>query len=409
MAPRSSEPADMDAEGPHDLLHVFPSFEVGGSQRRAATLMAELGPSFRHAVCSLSGNGEARGLLPEGFPLEWVPAPPKGSSASTARALRTLLLARRPHLLLTYNWGSIDALAACWLLGSRRPGLVHHEDGFGPDEAGGPKIRRSLARRLLLRRADRVVVPSRRLESLAAGPWGVGPGRLERIPNGIDLERFRAGEDADRIRAGLGIGAEAFVLGSVGSLRAEKNVARLLAVPEQLGPDRPVHVLVVGDGPELPALVERARRCRFPDRIHFAGAHADPAPFYRAFDAFALTSDTEQMPVALVEAMASSLPVIATDVGDVASILPPEQGALLVALRPRDLGTEQGAEGLARCLAELLDSRGLGADLGRLNRERAEAELSLARMVQRYEGLYRSAARGSRSRPDGGAGGPQRP
>ena len=399
----------MDDPRPLDLLHVFPSFEVGGSQRRTVTLMAELGPGFRHAVCSLSGASGARELVPADVPLQWVDAPPKGSSPRTARFLRGVLRARRPDLLLTYNWGSIDAVLARRTMGRRGPGHCHHEDGFGPDEANGPKRRRSLVRRLLLRRADRVIVPSRRLEELALSAWGVRPERLSRVPNGIDLERFRPGPDEAGWRARFGVPDGARTIGSVGSLRPEKNVARLVAALEALPEEPEVHLVIVGDGPERGPLEARARRSPRAARIHFAGPSADPAPLYRAFDVFALPSDTEQMPVALLEAMASGLAVASTDVGDVRTILPPAQGELLAPLSSADAGGEAGATALSERLARLLADPARAAALGRENRVRAEAELSLQRMVARYAELYRIAARGPAGRAGDGAGGPNRP
>ena len=106
-----------------------------------------------------------------------------------------------------------------------------------------------------------------------------------------------------------------------------KNFARLLEACAA-APD--VHVLVVGDGEDRPALERRAAAPDLAGRVHFAGYQADPAPFYRAMDLFALSSDSEQMPLCLVEAMASGLPVAATDVGDVRAMLPAEQAPFLV-------------------------------------------------------------------------------
>src|SRR5262249_1164874 len=120
------------------------------------------------------------------------------------------------------------------------------------------------------------------------------------------------------------------------------------------------------------------------ERVHLAGHRAAPQDDYRAMDAFALSSDTEQMPVALLEAMASALPVAATDVGDVRRILPPEQGELVV-----PAGPEPGA--LARALARLVDDAALRAQLGRANRERVEREYSFAGMVAAYRAVYARA------------------
>ena len=119
--------------------------------------------------------------------------------------------------------------------------------------------------------------------------------------------------------------------------------------------------------------------------MHFAGYHADPRAHYRAMDVYALSSDTEQMPIALIEAMASSLPVVATDVGDARIMLPAEQAPFVVALGDGSLERFSGA------LARLASDAALRARLGRANRLEAERRFTLERMVEEYRALYRSA------------------
>ena len=171
--------------------------------------------------------------------------------------------------------------------------------------------------------------------------------------------------------------------GAVGSLRAVKNFARLLEACAA-APD--VHVLVVGDGEDRPALERRAAAPDLAGRVHFAGYQADPAPFYRAMDLFALSSDSEQMPLCLVEAMASGLPVAATDVGDVRAMLPGEQAPFLVALDGASTATALG--GRIAALARDPETR---RRLGDLNRRRAEERFAFAAMCSAYREVYESA------------------
>jgi glycosyltransferase involved in cell wall biosynthesis len=365
------------------FLHVFSTFAPGGPQVRAARLLPELDRSWKHAVLALDGCTDARALLAPELEVEVLAAPPRAGTPRTTLALARLFRVRRPDLLLTYNWGALDALLASRLVGPRA--VVHHEDGFRPDEVAAFKRRRVWMRRALLPGTCAVIVPSFRLEALAHELWRLAPELVRRIPNGIRLADFPARDGNPRRRAELGIPRDALVVGYVGHLRAEKNPVRLV----QAMRDVPAHLLMLGDGPERAAVERAARELGLAERVHLAGHRAAPQDDYRAMDVFALSSDTEQMPVALLEAMASALPVASTDVGDVRRILPEEQGELVV-----PPASEPGA--LASALVRLVSDSGLRARLGNANRARVEREFSFERMVAAYREVYaRALAQGA--------------
>jgi glycosyltransferase involved in cell wall biosynthesis len=378
---------------PPRLLHVFATFTAAGPQVRTAQLMTALGDEFAHAVIAMDGRVDARELLPPGFPLEVLPPPPPAGSARTALRMRRRLEELAPDLVLTYNWGAVDTVLAV-RAGPRRP-LIHHEDGFRPDEAVRRKPHRALFRRLVLPAAHRVVVISRTLQEVALREWHLPPAQVAYVPNGIRASEFPLRDGNAELRASLGIPTEAVVVGAVGHLRPEKNVARLLWAVERAAeraPDADLHVLLLGDGPERARLETHAARPALAGRVHFAGYHADPRPFYRAMDVFALSSDTEQMPIALLEAMAAGLPAAGTDVGDVRAMLPDVDRHRVVPCRRGVVACPE----LAEALAELVADPGLRAAAGTRNRARVEAEYDEARMVATYRELY-LAALGSRA------------
>jgi glycosyltransferase involved in cell wall biosynthesis len=362
------------------LLHVFSNFVPTGPELRTVALIGAFGGDFRHSILSMDGRTSAAERLPAGVEVKLLPSPPRAGSLATAWRLRRLLAGERPDLVLTYNWGAFDMLLAARSAGFRR--LVHHEEGFNEDEAESFKRRRVLARRLALPGAHRLVVPSRRLQSIATTLWKLPADKIRLIPNGIPLDRFTPGSDPG-LRARLGIPEGAAVVGTVGSLRPVKNFARLLAACAE-APD--IHVLVVGDGEERPDLERRAAAPDLAGRVHFAGYQADPAPFYRAMDLFALSSDSEQMPLCLVEAMATGLPVAATDVGDVRFMLPAEQSPFLVPMNGADT-----AAALAALIAALARDPETRRRLGDLNRRRAEDRFAFEAMRAAYREVYASA------------------
>lgn len=345
------------------LLHVFSNFVPTGPELRTVELIGAFGRDFRHSILSMDGRTEAAQRLPADADVTLLPAPPKAGSFATARRLRRFLEEQRPDLVLTYNWGAFDMLFAAKSLGFRR--VIHHEEGFNEDEAERLKRRRVWARRLVLPGVAAVVVPSQRLRKIAVDLWKLRSERVRLISNGIRLDRFQPGRSRDG----------KLVVGTAGSLRAVKNHARLLEAAARV-PE--VHLLLVGDGEERPSLERRAAEPDLAGRVRFAGYQENPASFYQAMDVFALSSDSEQMPVALLEAMASGLPVVSTDVGDVLAMLPPEQA--------RFVGPD-----LAAGIAELARDPGLRGKLGALNRKRVEERYSFEAMCAAYRGLYESA------------------
>lgn len=350
------------------ILSVFSTFAVGGPQIRFVTLANRLGRAFRHAILPMDGAMDCAALLDPGLDLRFPEvAIVKGDTLGNLRRFRAALRRLRPDLLVTYNWGSIE-----WGMANALPPRVpqlHIEDGFGPEEQARQLPRRVWTRRIALGHAT-ILVPSRTLWEIARGIWRVPERRLRYVPNGIDLARFAPA----RHPAGEGI-----VIGTVASLRAEKNLARLIRAFRLLPEAIPARLEIVGEGPERPALEALAGGLGLAGRVRFAGQIADPAPCYRGFDIFALSSDTEQMPLSVLEAMASGLPVAATAVGDVANMLDPANAPFLV---PRE------EEALAAALARLAGDAELRRRLGAANRARAEREFDEADMIAAYRRLF---------------------
>jgi glycosyltransferase involved in cell wall biosynthesis len=363
------------------LLHVFPSFAVGGAQVRFCAVANRFGPRWRHAILALDGRTDCAARLRPEVDVTLV-APPSDAGALPIRlaAIRRLLHAVRPDALVTSNWGSMEwALAN--LLPPRLPHL-HTEDGFGPDESSRQIPRRVLTRRLALR-GSRVVLPSTLLLGLACDTWRLPARRLLHVPNGLDLARFNPSGPS----AALAVPGEGCLIGTVAALRPEKNIGRLIRAAEILRAEgHRLRLAILGEGPEREPLEALARTCGLADTALFAGHVPDPAAAYRAFDIFALSSDTEQMPFSVLEAMATGLPVAATAVGDLRAMLPREGHAMLAA---RDDAA------LAAALRPLLADPALRARLGAANRAKAERDYDQEQMFQAFAALYDEvAARG---------------
>lgn len=371
---------------PH-LLHVFSTFVPAGPEMRTVHLINALGAEFRHSIVAMDGRTDAAARLSKSAPARVLESPPRKGSLATIRALRAMIRREQPDLVLSYNWGAFDAVFATRSL--RMRAHVHHEDGFNADEVTTFKRRRVLTRRVFLPGVSRVVVPSKKLARIASAAWKLAPEHVRYIPNGVVLDRFAPADGRPALRDTIGIPRDAPVVGYVGHLRPEKNPLRFLRAMMRVDPELGAHALVLGDGPERKAMEELAAKTpSLFGRVHMLGHVADPSEHYRAMDVFTLSSDTEQMPVALVEAMACSLPCVATEVGDVKDILPDEQSDFVL-----PLGAHETAWPLAEKLTELLHDRERRRALGAANRVRVEREFTFDKMLAAYREEYRAAMR----------------
>ena len=348
------------------VLSVFSTFAVGGPQVRFVTLANHLGRAFRHAIVPMDGATDCAARLDPSLDIAWPEVPiTKGDTIGNARRFRAALRAIRPDVLVTYNWGTIEWAIANAVLPVVRQ--VHIEDGFGPEERDTQIPRRVLTRRAVLRRPI-TVVPSRTLWRIATEVWRLPEGRLRYVPNGVDLARFAPSSRP----AGAGV-----TIGTVASLRAEKKLARLLRAFQALPDD--TRLVIAGDGPERPALEALASELGIGARVRFAGQHDDPAPLYAGFDIFAISSDTEQMPLSVLEAMAAGLPVAATAVGDIRAMLAEENADCVVP-------TDDAA--LAGALRRLAADPALRVRIGAANRAKAERDFDERQMIDAYRQLF---------------------
>ncbi len=351
---------------------------MGGVQVRLARIVSAMGRRYRHRIFAIDGILDCASHLDAALAVEVSAAPRLGRFLPGAlMGARRHLMADRPDLLVTYNWGAMD-----WALANRLFAVaahVHFEDGFGPDESDIRLRRRSTMRRWALARADRIVVPSRALKSIALGEWRLPPTRVIHVPNGIDADSFASRANADQPPPFERRPGEV-VIGTVAPLRPEKNLGRLIrafAAAEAPGPAR---LAIAGGGPQQAELQQLARRLGIGDRVVFLGLVAAPQRALALFDVFALSSDTEQMPMSVLEAMATGLPVAAVDVGDVKRMLAPANRHLIV--------PKSDEPGLAAALAGLIAAPDRRAELGRLNHAHVRETYSFDAMVAAYDRVF---------------------
>jgi glycosyltransferase involved in cell wall biosynthesis len=353
---------------PH-VLHVFPSFAPGGIQMRLATVLRGLPESWRHSVLALDGVYSAleAGAWPSNVTpvmdgMEGPALEVRGGLLKRTLYTRRFIEGTGANLVITNNWGSIE-----WALAARtlsNVGLIHTESGFGADEAFHLNPKRGLFRRFILPGAEAILLCSQTLVEIARETWRLPATKVHFVPDGIDLARF-ANPKTQPLDLPFAAAAEApVVIGCVAPLRPEKNLTALLDAFHMASERNPgLALAIAGDGGERSALEAHARNLPCGDRIHFCGFLPEIERFLAAIDVCALSSDTEQLPNSILQAMCAGLPIAAFDVGDISRMVAPANTPFIVprrdiaalsdaflnlALKPK-LRASLGAENAKKC------------------------------------------------------------
>lgn len=366
------------------ILHLHSGFDAGGKELRSVRLMNLMGRSLSHTIVSAQPGalGAASAVAPEiavDYPRDFpslAGRPGLGRFQRIARAMQGF------DLVLTYNWGAMDAVMAHTLFARafRLPPLVHHEDGFNADEADRLKPARNWYRRIALGGTGALIVPSERLERIALGPWAQPRWRVRRIANGIPTGAYGRTPRPDAIPRVVKRKGELW-LGTLAGLRAVKNLPRLVRAFSHMPPEW--QLVILGEGPEREAIRQVAIDLEIGHRVHLPGFVADPAAAIGLFDLFALSSDSEQFPLSVIEAMAAGLAVVSPAVGDVAAMVA-EANAPFIVPAGRD-------DRLADALLDLAADGPLRRTIGAANRVRARAEYDEKAMLAAYCRTYAEA------------------
>ncbi|MGI9148876.1 MAG: glycosyltransferase family 4 protein [Chloroflexota bacterium] len=215
---------------------------------------------------------------------------------------------------------------------------------------------------------------------------GVPAGQVSHIPNGVDTDVFTQNGSRAELRTSLGVPAEVPLVGWVGRLRPEKAPQAFLRVAEAVRRSRPdARFVLVGDGPLAAALEHEIQERGLAGCVQLAGVRADMARVYPAFDLLVQTSESEGMPLVILEAMACGRPVVAMDVGGVPEVVQVDTTGLLAA--PGDVAW------LVKCVLELLASPERALAMGTAGRRRVERHFDLRLSIGRTAALFERLAR----------------
>jgi glycosyltransferase involved in cell wall biosynthesis len=357
------------------VLHVLLSLDAGGLERVALNLALEGHRAGRSAglVC-LERPGT---LAPEagaaGLPVTSLDKP-AGLTPGILPRLARVIREARPDVIHTHQIGALFYAGPV----SSVP-IVHTEHG----KADGDCLRRRVLGRLASRHASRFVCVSRDIADEVMRRRVAPRRRLCVIPNGIATDRPVDEEARHLVRSELGIPDKAPVVGTVARLDEIKRLDLLIhAVHRLRGTRSDLQLLILGDGPERLALTRLADGLGLAGVAHFPGYKSDPCRYLAAMDAFAITSRSEGMPLAVLEAWSAGLPVVAVRVGGLPEFL--DDGVNGV------FATSADPEGVAAALAAVIDDPGRARRLGAAGRQTVSTMFSMQRMAADYDHVYES-------------------
>ncbi len=360
-------------------MHLIYRFQEGGAERVVLNIASRSERSAIHSsICSTVPASSLKNQLHPDVALFELQRRP-GNDPSFVWQLYQLLRRERPHILHTHSWGTLcEGLVAGRM--ARIPAIVHLEHGTLQTKKYQVRIQRwawPQANRLLAVCAD--------VADRMAHTVGVPRSGIRVIRNGVDLRRFQM-ERRGEARLRLDVPPGVLVVGTAGRLAEVKDHITLLnalRLVETSGV--PLLAVIAGEGPLRAALEARIVSLGLQNRVRLLGHRPDIEIVLAALDIFVLSSQSEGLPMAVLEAMASGLPVISTRVGGVDEIIEDGRTGLLV--EPRS------PEALANAIGLLAGDRDRRQRLGAAGRERATHEFSLETMVADYQRLYFEVAR----------------
>ena len=314
----------------YDTVQIVQRLAPGGIEVLALQLSRAL--PGRNAIVSLEGDAEG---LRRAWPLlaasgvdVFAMGKADGIDPGVPWRLRTLLRAHRPRSVFTHHIGPLlyGGLAAR-LAGTRNIIHVEHDIWHHTAPRRAQQLKLAAA---IVRPTFAAISPA----AAAALRRTTGARTVVLLPNGVDLAAY-AGGTRQEARAALGLPPQVRVIGTVGRLEPVKGHDVLIRALGRLPAD--VCLAVIGDGSQREELMRLVEQLGLSDRVRFAGHRDDVARLYPAFDVFCLPSRREGVPLAVIEAQASGVPVVATEVGSVRDALCPETARLVPSEDPAAL------------------------------------------------------------------------
>jgi L-malate glycosyltransferase len=385
------------------VMHLILNLDIGGGQQVVRTLVEYLAEDECAPIVCAFKDGPLRQEIEQlGIKVELVP--PRRYSiiafpwfvADMVRVLRSLTRLVRQYdidVIQTHLLSTLAFLTLClrWTTRIHAIFWTFHSANFVLTANQLPRFRwqlgpkryvHKLIYRLAARWVSGYIAVSEQVKDSLVQVIGPIQDKIVVICNGVDLKRYSRPVDKALVRSRLGLDAQAFLIIMVGTLREPKGHCYMIEAMSELVSRHPnMHALFVGDGELREELRAQAARLGLVEHIHFLGNRSDVPDLLAASDLFALPSLWEGLSMALLEAMASGLPIVASAVSGTVQVMLPDETGLLVP--PKDVPK------LVEAIEQLLSNPTRAQSMGTAARQRVETEFSAEKQAGEHLALYR--------------------
>lgn len=366
-------------------MHIVHRFDTGGLENGVVNLINHMPrAAYRHMVVALTEVTDfRRRLQPDDVECIALHKPP-GHGAKLYPRLWRLLRHHRPAIVHTRNLAALEMQPVAWA--ARVPVRIHGEHGRDVEDLRGDSRHHQRLRRMYAPFVHRYVALSQDLASYLVDRVGIAPARIEQIYNGVDTERFHPAAGTRQPVDGCPFDpARHFVVGTVGRMQTVKHqtllaqaFVRALALQPALR--ERLRLVMVGDGPLRAQAQAILAEAGVADLGWLPGERSDVPAVMRSLHCFALPSLAEGISNTVLEAMASGLPVIATNVGGNAELV--DHG------RTGEIVPSDDVEAMAQALLRMATDPERAAAMGQEARAEVAQRFSLQSMVSAYRALY---------------------
>lgn len=366
----------MGKEHSAEVLHLIETGGPGGAERMLLEVTRHLDASFHSTVGLLKSGWLEDQVKGRGLPYVLI----KGGRWKEFGRIRHLVRVVRESAITVIHthefYMNVLGAAVSRLTGVPLVATVHGRNYY-PDQG-----RRRALYRFVASTATALVAVSEDLKAFFCQATGVPGEKVTVVYNGIDTSYWTPAVPDLARRQQIGIPSEAVVLGAIGNLYPVKRHIDLVRALPRIKAECPgVHAIILGRGDQKEILLREAALLGVSDRLHLLGFQEDTRPWMNIMDCFVMPSESEGMPLSLLEAMSVRLPVVVTAVGGIPEVVRPEHSGWLV--------PAHNSEVLADTVVRVIRNPSLARSVAAQARLRIEEAFSAKAMASAYARLYR--------------------
>ncbi len=367
------------------IAHIIHRLDVGGLENGLINLINNMSESkYRHVIICMTEYTNFRYRLNDNNIEIFQLLKCDGKDLAVFYRLWKLLRKLRPDIVHTRNLGTLECVVPALLAGVNI--RIHGEHGRDMLDIDGTNKKYITLRKILKPFVSRYIALSKDLESWLHHSIGVKQAKIRQLYNGVDVNKFSPREvTKHKIPDKYFVGQDVKIIGTVGRISGEKDQFSLVLAMAEVFKRQPeltnvLRLIIIGDGPLFSELEQLVREKGLQDYIWLAGARDDIPELFNEMKLFILPSLGEGISNTILEAMASGLPVIATNVGgNPELVIEGKTGTLVQPKMPDELADK---------IIEFHQQPYLFSEYGRAAKKRIEKEFSLDAMVRRYISVY---------------------